>query len=244
MIYACRFYRYACSDKCFLTLLAAAHVGQRSFPFPSPPSHWVALETSFMLPPPPLSYTLLTTLIFPMRNLAPAIMTQLLMCASQSMYVCMYVRMYRAELGASYGLSLPLFRFWFVPTQGILGAVCDQQPRQRKGVACQFKQGASQDHRSQHSLQRGRDFSWWQCHYHWYAVYRVINSCDRMSLFPSSCCPLFSSSSMNNIAWADGTIRAYYPESGKPMYTIHNAHGKVGMHFIWPTQLCYFPITY
>ena len=144
-----------------------------------------------------------------------------------------YVCMYREELAASFGLSLTLFCSWFAPAQGILGAVCDQQPWQRKGVACQFKQGASQDQRSQHSLQRSRDFSWWQCHYHGYAVSRVINLCDRMSLFPSSCCPLFSSSSMNNIAWADGTIRAYYPESGKPMYTIHNAHGKVSTtHFI------------
>ena len=157
--------------------------------------------------------------------------------------VCMYVCMYRAELARSFGLSLTSFCSRFVPAQRILGAVCDQQSWQRKGVACQFMQGASQDHRSQHSLQRGWDFSWWQCHYHWYAISKMINSCDRMSLF-ASCCLLFSSSSMINIAWADGTIRAYYPESGKPMYTIHNAHGKVGTtHFIWHTQLCYFPVS-
>ena len=27
--------------------------------------------------------------------------------------------------------------------------------------------------------------------------------------------------------WDDGKIRAFLPESGKPVYTIHNAHGKV-----------------
>ena len=29
------------------------------------------------------------------------------------------------------------------------------------------------------------------------------------------------------LAWDDGKIRAFYPESGKPMYTIHDAHNKV-----------------
>jgi len=28
------------------------------------------------------------------------------------------------------------------------------------------------------------------------------------------------------LAWDDGKIRAFYPESGKPMYTIHDAHNK------------------
>ena len=27
-------------------------------------------------------------------------------------------------------------------------------------------------------------------------------------------------------AWDDGKIRAFYPQSGKPMYTIHDAHNK------------------
>ena len=27
--------------------------------------------------------------------------------------------------------------------------------------------------------------------------------------------------------WDDGKIRAFLPESGKPVYTIHNAHSKV-----------------
>ena len=31
---------------------------------------------------------------------------------------------------------------------------------------------------------------------------------------------------MYNTAWDDGKIRAYYPQSGKPMYTIHDAHNK------------------
>lgn len=29
------------------------------------------------------------------------------------------------------------------------------------------------------------------------------------------------------LAWDDGEIRAFYPESGKSMYTIHSAHNKV-----------------
>lgn len=29
------------------------------------------------------------------------------------------------------------------------------------------------------------------------------------------------------LAWDDGKIRAFYPESGKQMYTIHSAHNKV-----------------
>ena len=32
-----------------------------------------------------------------------------------------------------------------------------------------------------------------------------------------------------SLAWDDGKIRAFYPESGKPMYTIHDAHNKVCM---------------
>ena len=145
-------------------MCCATHVGQRSCPLPSPPLHWVAPEANFMLAPSPLSYTLLTTLIFPMRNLAPATLTQLLMCASLGMY--------RAELVSLFAWFLTPFSFWFVPTntrQGILRAICHQQPWQRKGVACQFKQGASQDHHSQHPLQCSWGFSWWQCHYHWYA---------------------------------------------------------------------------
>lgn len=30
--------------------------------------------------------------------------------------------------------------------------------------------------------------------------------------------------------WNDGKIRAFHPQSGKAMYTIHDAHSKVGRH--------------
>lgn len=30
-------------------------------------------------------------------------------------------------------------------------------------------------------------------------------------------------------AWDDGKIRAFLPESGKPIYTIHDAHSKVSL---------------
>lgn len=31
---------------------------------------------------------------------------------------------------------------------------------------------------------------------------------------------------MHFLAWDDGKIRTFFPESGKPAYTIHDAHGK------------------
>ena len=40
-------------------------------------------------------------------------------------------------------------------------------------------------------------------------------------------CEILLRSDVIPLAWDDGKIRAFYPESGKPMYTIHDAHNKV-----------------
>ena len=44
-----------------------------------------------------------------------------------------------------------------------------------------------------------------------------------------------------NAAWDDGKIRAYFPQSGKPMYTIHDAHNKVlNSKFLGYTEIYMF----